>query len=109
MKTKPFPLAVLLLAVALSLISCSKDTPGPNEVYIRDNTFDLQTIAVSAGSTVIWTNMEKSSYSVDSDNNLFKSDNIETGKSFCYTFSTIGTYKYHCKLHPGMTGTIIVN
>jgi len=29
-------------------------------------------------------------------------------KSVTRNFNTVGTYTYHCTIHPGMTGTVVV-
>ncbi|MHB9033589.1 MAG: cupredoxin domain-containing protein [Anaerolineae bacterium] len=70
-------------------------------------------LTVKAGTTVVWTNKDSVAHTVDSgtrDNptSLFKSGNVEPGKSFSYTFSTPGTYPYFCEPHQSMNGTITV-
>ena len=39
----------------------------------------------------------------------FSSGNINPGGTFQHTFTTAGTYAYHCSIHPAMKGTITVN
>ncbi len=34
--------------------------------------------------------------------------NMAPGQTFTFTFSTPGTYTYHCQYHPWMTATITV-
>jgi plastocyanin len=38
----------------------------------------------------------------------FESGTLGPGASFLHTFTTAGTYAYHCRIHSGMTGTVIV-
>ena len=38
----------------------------------------------------------------------FRSKALDTDDKFSFTFTTPGTYKYFCSLHPHMTGTIVV-
>jgi len=38
----------------------------------------------------------------------FDSGDIPAGGNYTVTFQTSGTYKYHCKHHKGMEGTIVV-
>jgi plastocyanin len=33
---------------------------------------------------------------------------IGSGSTYQVTFKSAGTVKYHCTVHPGMTGTIVV-
>ena|SRR5437870_1412205 len=37
------------------------------------------------------------------------SGNITNGTSFQHTFANAGSFPYHCNIHSGMTGTIVVN
>jgi plastocyanin len=30
------------------------------------------------------------------------------GSQFSFTFSTAGTFQYHCAIHPGMVGSVVV-
>jgi len=47
-------------------------------------------------------------HTVTGDDNSFDSGNISAGSRFSRTFSVVGTYKYHCTIHPSMTGTVVV-
>ena len=66
------------------------------------------TVVVGANSTITWVNNDGSPHTVTADDNSFASSNIAQGQSFTFTFTTVGTYKYHCVYHPWMTGTVIV-
>ena len=106
---------IVVLFVMLGISgSCSKSstsqvTPGSNEVLIQNYAFDPATITVSANTTVTWTNNDAVSHTVTSDNGLFDSGMMNTGKTFSHLFSTPGSYPYHCTIHSYMTGTVIVN
>jgi plastocyanin len=83
---------------------------APNAVSIDNFAFAPQTITVAAGTTVTWTNHDDEGHTVVSDDSpaLFKSAGLDTDDSFTFTFAKAGTYKYHCSIHPRMTGTIVV-
>jgi plastocyanin len=66
------------------------------------------TASVSANNTVTWVNDDSSPHTVTADDGSFNSGNIAPGQSFSYTFTTPGTYKYHCTYHPWMTATVVV-
>jgi plastocyanin len=56
---------------------------------------------------VSWLNNSTVDHTVTSNTALFD-EYLEPGSRFEYTFTEEGNYSYECKLHPGMTGTIIV-
>ena len=78
-------------------------------VSIDNFTFAPQTLAVTAGATVTWTNNDDIPHGIASDNSAFpRSKALDTDDSFSVTFTTPGTYKYFCYVHPHMTGTIVI-
>jgi plastocyanin len=83
--------------------------PGTNEVWIQGMQFKPSTITVTAGTTITWTNKDAVIHTVTSDPGVFDSGSINNNGTFSYTFSTAGTYPYHCTPHPSMTATVTVN
>jgi plastocyanin len=77
-------------------------------VSIHNFTFTPQTLTVEAGTTVTWNNKDDIPHGIASDNNAFRSKALDTDDIFAFTFTTPGTYKYFCYLHPYMKGTIVV-
>ena len=78
-------------------------------VSIHNFTFAPQTLTVKAGSTVTWNNKDDAVHGIASDNNAFpKSKALDTDDIYAFTFTTPGTYKYFCYVHPYMKGTIVV-
>jgi plastocyanin len=71
--------------------------------------FNPVTITVAAGTTITWTNNDGVAHTVTSDTALFDSGSIPSGGTYSHTFSTAGTFAYHCKFHAGMTATVVVN
>jgi plastocyanin len=110
----------LLISIILSN-SCSKSStdyspnpgpgnkggPGANEVWIQNMAFNPATITVNTGTTITWTNKDGVTHTVTSDNDLFSSGSI-AGNAYIHTFSTAGSYAYHCSIHTYMTATVIV-
>jgi len=76
-------------------------------VKIGNFTFGPQELKVKSGTTITWTNEDDIPHTVVSPNN-FRSKVLDTDGAFSFTFTTPGTYKYFCSLHPHMTGTIVV-
>ena len=117
---------IALLFVVLSISnSCIKDDmsdmndnggenggskgPGTNEVFIQDMSFTPGTIAVAANTTIKWTNKDAVTHTVTSDSGLFDSGSIASGGTWSHTFTSAGTYAYHCTPHPTMTASVVVN
>src|SRR5207245_10417257 len=87
-------------------------------VCLHDNFFDTTRIDVMVGATVVWTNAGLAQHTVVSDAGVFdsgqeKSQWLNPGQTFLFTFPQTGTYPYHCALHGaaggvGMSGTVVV-
>ncbi len=93
------------------------DQPAANEqggsaVTISDMAFSPSTVTVKKGTTVTWTNQDSVAHSVvsdtDSPNGGLNSSTFAKGAQFSFNFTGAGTYKYHCGVHPSMTGTVVV-
>ena len=86
-------------------------------VDIKDLAYSPTTIQVSQGDTVTWMNGEEiMPHDVTSGvvgqadvGQKFGSELLLPGQSFAVTFSEPGEYVYLCKLHPTMTGVVIVS
>ncbi len=78
------------------------------QVIMTNRSYDPQEITVKVGDTVTWVNQDAPKHDVVADNGEFKSSLFDKGQSFSFTFTKTGTYPYHCSIHPGMTGTVIV-
>lgn len=83
-------------------------TSGSLDVSIVGMAFSPATLTISVNSTVKWTNNDGVTHTVTSDAALFDSGNIAPGGAYSRTFTTAGTYSYHCAIHTYMLGTIIV-
>ena len=82
----------------------------PEPIKIRDFAFVPDVILIPVGTTVRWTNEGAVNHTVTSDTaGLFDSGTLGSGASFEYRFDGPGIYAYHCDLHPGLTGTVIVS
>jgi len=45
---------------------------------------------------------------VDQDDHIFSSSVLDTNQKFQHTFTDPGQFLYYCRLHPKMTGTVVV-
>lgn len=76
-------------------------------VQITNSVFGPANLTVNSGAMVTWKNDSNSIHTVTSLGN-FDSGNIDPGKSYSRMFNIVGTYNYHCSIHPSMTGKITV-
>jgi len=112
----------LLAVTSLAVLACSSSTdntpPPSSDVAIVSGAATKGasaynpspfSISLATQTTVKWGNSDGTTHTVTADGAAFTSGNIGSGGSFTHTFTTAGTYNYHCSIHPTMTGTIIVN
>lgn len=81
-----------------------------NSVTIKNFAFNNAQITVKKGTAVTWENNDSVAHTVTETDNQKGPDsgNLDPGKSYAFTFDTVGTYKYHCNYHSNMTGTVTV-
>lgn len=91
-------------------------------VSIVDNAFGPKVVTISVGQSVTWTSSGSNPHTVTADGGAFDSSPscpgsisncIQNGESYTHTFSSIGTFPYHCKIHGasggvGMSGVVVV-
>jgi len=70
--------------------------------------FAPDALTVDAGTTVTWTNTDSVAHTSTSDASGWDSGIVAPGGQFSRSFQTAGTFKYHCAIHPGMIGTVVV-
>ncbi|WP_415283267.1 plastocyanin/azurin family copper-binding protein [Candidatus Nitrososphaera sp. FF02] len=111
----------LVLAPAMQFMPASA-APATVEITIATKdaarnigTFTPSTATAKQGDIVKWVNADKGTHSIisgqvkDRDAGAeFRSGDIRKGSSFSYTFTTPGTFDYFCKIHPVMTGTVVI-
>ncbi len=69
--------------------------------------FSPASVTVTRGTVVKWTNTAFFAHTTTSNTGLWNKTVAPT-RSFSRTFSRAGTFKYHCTIHAGMTGTVVV-
>ena len=131
MPTRRTPL-VLLATSALGLAGCGggespppapppspaqvSPTPGMPAaksvtVKMKDIQFMPKEVRVAAGGTVTWDNTDSPPHDVTKTTgpgDKFASGTLQPGQKFKQTFKGPGRIEYVCTIHPGMTGTIVV-
>ena len=119
------PILLFLILFALIITGCSKNkdystspnnsggTPGTNEIFMQGTAFTPADMTIPIGTTITWTNKDGFAHTVTSGtpgspSGLFDSGNVGANGQFSFKFTTAGTFKYYCKIHTMMTGTITV-
>lgn len=80
-------------------------------VTINNFAFSPMTVTVTAGTTVMWVNMQTGVPHTSTSNAtppVWDSGTLQPGQSFSFTFTTKGIFRYHCSIHHFMHGTVIV-
>lgn len=102
--------AIALPAVGLARMLGGQDVGAADVAATINNfAFSPNPLTVPAGTRVVWTNMQTGvPHTVTSDTGLWDSGTVAPGAMFAFTFTTAGTFAYHCTIHPTMHGTVVV-
>jgi len=126
MKRKIVAAALVILSGAILICSCTKgyNTSGTSApmpmgngsnmmmgtVMIQNMAFMPDTIRVTMGTMVMWSNMDGVAHTVTDEGGMFDSGSIAAGMSYQYTFAYSGTYTYNSTINPIMKpGVVIVS
>lgn len=88
--------------------SSSVSIPG-GASSLGNRAFAPDSINVSVGDTVTWTNNDTIEHTSTSDGNAWNSGVVSPGGRFSFTFQSAGAFNYHCTIHPDMVGTVVVH
>jgi plastocyanin len=77
-------------------------------VMIDNFAYSPVPLTVKVGDTVTWTNHDDIPHTVDSTQGRFKSAALDTDDKFEFRFTEPGEYPFYCRIHPKMTGKIVV-
>jgi plastocyanin len=128
----PFLRLALVSAFLMCAIACGSDsspttspspTPSPTPTTggpsssvaipvgaqsLGTSAYSPDQLTVDAGTTVTWMNTDSIAHTSTSDSPGWNSGTIAPGGQFSFVFPTSGTFPYHCAIHPGMVGTVVV-
>ena len=103
-----------MVALFLSLFAAptqvsAQAAPPTMNITIQGFAFSPATMTIPVGTKVIWTNKDSVAHTVTSDSGgVLNSALIPQNTTFEFTFTTAGTFSYHCTPHPNMKANIIV-
>jgi plastocyanin len=110
--------ALAVVAVAALLAGC--DTRSPDStgsapqareatVIIEDHRLTPKEVSIPRGGSVRWENHDDTGHwLVATVPNVLDTGEIGKAQSFTQTFDRPGTYRYYCKIHNYMKGTVDV-
>ena len=106
---------LLLAAVVIPATARDKGERGDanglrtvKRVRIVNFAFQPRRIEVSRGTRVRWTNDGSVAHTTTSTTGIWDSGSLATGDTFSRVFRARGTFRYHCTIHPDMTGKVVV-
>lgn len=102
--------AALLLALRASsqaATGATATTSATANVSINNYKFHPPTLTVSKGTKVAFANDSGVTHTA-TDGGVFDTRRIKPGQSVAVRFTQKGTFRYHCKIHTFMHGTIVV-
>ena len=104
-------------AAATATTASASPTPSGTQASVRMTGsigsfgFSPASITIKVGTAVVWTNATGTIHTSTSDAGsavTWDSSIINPGQTFSFTFTQVGTFHYHCNVHPYMHGTIVV-
>jgi len=96
--------------MTISSNQSSSSASQTNAVNITNFAFSPSNITVKKGTAVTWTNKDSVAHTVTENDGQDgpKSSNLDQNQTYSFTYNTVGTFKYHCSIHPDMTGSVTV-
>ncbi|HEY8115829.1 MAG TPA: cupredoxin domain-containing protein [Actinomycetota bacterium] len=104
-------LALVLLAPAVGAHERGGESSGATlvaRVRVIDFGFRPRTLMIARGTVVRWVNRGARTHTTTSNTGLWN-HRLAPGETFRRRFRRMGTFAYHCSIHPQMTGTITVS
>jgi len=96
------------ISLAMAAMTASPAAAADAAIKIDNFVFTPDTLEITAGTTVTWTNNDDIPHAVGAQDLSWKSHAMDTEETFSHTFDKPGTYEYFCTLHPHMKGKIVV-
>ena len=88
-------------------VTSSGGTPSAT-VMTTNSSFVPASVTIGPGGSVTW-QFGAVSHNVNFDGGAITNIGTTSNASVSRTFPSVGNFTYHCNLHEGMTGTVVVN
>ena len=100
--------ATALGASLAAVVPASARADGTASVNVLFQSFSPSRVDLLPGETVAWTNQSERLHTLTANDGSFDSGELAGGRTFSHRFAGAGSYAYHCRLHPGMVGSVDV-
>jgi plastocyanin len=103
--------SALMVAVRGHVARAATQNVTVADFSFTDATSGTATTTITAGDTVMWAWTGAAQHTVTSDapGTELDSGAPQAAGTYVHAFSTVGTFQYHCEVHPTqMTGTVVV-
>ncbi|MCC6381451.1 MAG: cupredoxin domain-containing protein [Dehalococcoidia bacterium] len=105
-----------LAAVAFTVVSLAAIALGAgvghaaqSAVSVQGFAFNPASVTLNVGDSITWTNNDAVPHTATSDTaGVFDVSLPAGGGPGSFTFTTAGTFTYHCNIHPQMKGSVVV-
>lgn len=95
-------------AVAMMVLGAGTAAAATIKVTIKGLKFLPAEVAAHVGDTIEWTNQDPMAHTATARNKEFDVS-VPAGKIASVVVAKAGTFEYFCRIHPSMTGKIVVS
>ena len=88
----------------------SESKPAAETITVRISgmRFEPANLTVKPGTRINWVQGDRMPHTVTGKGNGLRSNTLQSGQTFSYTFNEAGRYDYACDFHPSMRGAVVV-
>ena len=101
------PAAALAAATAFLVPAGSAEARAAS-VTVANMAFSPAAVGTTLGGTVTWSFQDPFNHTSTSDQGFWDSGSRSSGATYTHTFTSAGTFSYHCTIHSMMHGTVKV-
>jgi plastocyanin len=101
-------LAVVAFGLLLVPAAGQAASAATKNVSIKSGGFSPTSVTIKTGDKITWKNADSKSHQVVSDGGVFASPILGASRTYSYTFTKTGTYRYHDGLYPSHKAKIVV-
>jgi plastocyanin len=101
-------LPVLLSALLLPFLASLPAQAAGASVTVANMSFSPARVRIGLGESVTWTFQDPIAHTATSNQGFFDTGAASGGATRSVRFPSAGSFGYHCRIHPMMTGKVVV-